>query len=302
MQMISVVIPTFNRGNIIAETIQSVLRQTHRNTEIIVVDDGSNDNTQDILRAYGNKLRCVYQNNQGVAAARNYGISMARGEYIAFLDSDDVYESAFLEEHLKCLQAKNADFVIAKYYYRLIERNSQVSKKIVCMHEDIPATSQGLYQRLFDHFIGDIKMLIKKSVLESVGCLNQKYFFHDDLDLWVRLAKHGYKGVLIQNSTPLYTYRVHQKSLMQSNDQGYEYLNERYHFFKSHALDAFSDSDRLRSVFANAYWKIGRAIFLKPKHRLKGLRILIRSQVTKPDPARAIKSFINAVKRAFKEK
>lgn len=89
--MVSVLIPTYNRGYIIASTIESVLAQTYKNVEIVVVDDGSKDDTREVLAKFGDSIRLIYQENAGLAAARNTGLEAARGEFIAFEDSDDLW-------------------------------------------------------------------------------------------------------------------------------------------------------------------------------------------------------------------
>ena len=89
--LVSVIIPTYNRGWIVQEAIDSVLNQDFSDYELIVVDDGSDDNTPAILKAYGNKITVLHQPNKGVSAARNRGIAAAAGRLIAFLDSDDLW-------------------------------------------------------------------------------------------------------------------------------------------------------------------------------------------------------------------
>src|SRR3972149_5580300 len=95
--VISIVIPTYNRGKTINRAIESVLSQTFKEYEIIVIDDGSNDNTRDIIKRHIRKVRYYYQNNSGPSKARNIGIHMAKGEWIAFLDSDDLWFKTKLE-------------------------------------------------------------------------------------------------------------------------------------------------------------------------------------------------------------
>src|SRR2546426_4397762 len=90
MPLVSVIIPTYNRGGIICETIESVLQQTYENVEVVVIDDGSSDDTQDKLKQYADRLRVAYQQNSGPAAARNRGIEISRGGIVAFQDSDDI--------------------------------------------------------------------------------------------------------------------------------------------------------------------------------------------------------------------
>ena len=89
---VSVIIPTFNRGWILKEAIDSVLAQKYNDYELIVVDDGSSDDTSDLLANYTEQITCIYQKNRGVSAARNAGIRAARGALIAFLDSDDSWQ------------------------------------------------------------------------------------------------------------------------------------------------------------------------------------------------------------------
>lgn len=97
MTTISAVIPTYNYGRFLREAIDSALTQTHPALEVIVVDDGSTDDTPQVLASYGNRIRAIRQPNQGVGAARNTGIAAARGEYVAFLDSDDIWKPEKLE-------------------------------------------------------------------------------------------------------------------------------------------------------------------------------------------------------------
>jgi glycosyltransferase involved in cell wall biosynthesis len=102
--LVSVIIPAYNRAHTVAETVDSVLQQTYPNLEVIVVDDGSKDNTQEVLRGYGSRIRSVYQENAGQMAARNRGIQESRGEIVTFLDSDDLWLPLCVERHVQILQ------------------------------------------------------------------------------------------------------------------------------------------------------------------------------------------------------
>jgi glycosyltransferase involved in cell wall biosynthesis len=97
MPLVSVVIPTYNRANFVTKAIGSILNQTFSDYEIIVVDDGSTDDTQEALEHYMGKIKYVYQNNAGVSSARNVGVNESKGEWIAFLDSDDEWEKEYLD-------------------------------------------------------------------------------------------------------------------------------------------------------------------------------------------------------------
>jgi glycosyltransferase involved in cell wall biosynthesis len=95
---VSIIVPTYNRAKYVTEAIDSILSQAFRDYEVIVVDDGSTDNTKEVLMRYGNRIAYIYQTNSGVGTARNVGIQHARGEWLAFLDSDDIW----LPEYLSC--------------------------------------------------------------------------------------------------------------------------------------------------------------------------------------------------------
>ena len=101
---ISVIIPTYNRANSVGKAIQSVLDQTFKDLEIIVVDDGSTDDSAPVLAAFGDRIRLIQQANRGVSGARNTGVRAATGKWIAFLDSDDQWHSSKLEKQLDALQ------------------------------------------------------------------------------------------------------------------------------------------------------------------------------------------------------
>ena len=109
MPRVSVVVPTYNCARFLGRTIDSALRQTYRDFEIIVVDDGSTDGTQALIAAYEESVRYVYQTNQGASAARNAALSRASGEFIAYLDADDLWrpdkvirQVEFLDAHSTC--------------------------------------------------------------------------------------------------------------------------------------------------------------------------------------------------------
>ena len=114
--MISVVIPSYNRENTISNSIESVLKQTYSDIEVIVVDDGSTDKTEDIVKGIGdNRIRYIkLEKNSGACVARNIGIMNANGSYIAFQDSDDIWHPDKLEKQYQAIKKYNADLVFCK--------------------------------------------------------------------------------------------------------------------------------------------------------------------------------------------
>lgn len=151
--MISVIIPTFNRGRKLLKAIESVIKQTYRDIEIIVVDDGSTDDTRMVINEISDsRIKYFYQSNQGACAARNFGILNARGEYIAFQDSDDEWRIDKLEKQLIALKKTNADIIFCRMerhdingshyipatpvshyvnYWELLENDSLVSTQLI---------------------------------------------------------------------------------------------------------------------------------------------------------------------------
>ncbi len=126
--MVSVIIPTYNRAGSILRSVNSVLKQSYSDIEVIVVDDGSTDNTKDILSAVSDKrLKYIYQENQGACVARNNGVSISTGDYIAFHDSDDEWHYDKLEKQIHVIESTNADIV----FCQLIRCNSDTKSLVL---------------------------------------------------------------------------------------------------------------------------------------------------------------------------
>ena len=118
MPKVSVIIPAYNCAHYICHAVDSVLAQTFPDFELVVVDDGSTDNTRELLKQYGSQIKYIYQQNKDMTAARNTGINHSSGEYIAFLDSDDIWLANKLERQIVLLdQAPEVGLVYCWHYY-----------------------------------------------------------------------------------------------------------------------------------------------------------------------------------------
>ena len=128
--LVTVIIPTFNRGFVLFKSIDSVLNQTYKNIQCIVVDDGSSDETKDKIRPYLDKIEYYYQENQGQGSARNLGLKYAKGEFIATLDSDDEWMPDFISSHLEQMQTHNLTITFSNYevYNAQFGRMSQIER------------------------------------------------------------------------------------------------------------------------------------------------------------------------------
>ena len=129
MPVVSVIIPTYNHAMYIERTLESVFQQTYKNYEIIVIDDGSTDNTQEVIKSYENKITYICKENEGTAKSRNLGLKIAKGKYVAFLDSDDLWMPQKLELQVTLLD-KNIDIGLVCTDFEIFCENEEGIKII----------------------------------------------------------------------------------------------------------------------------------------------------------------------------
>ncbi len=182
---ISVVIPTYNRVSFLKEAIDSVLSQTYRNFELIVVDDGSTDGTPKLLSSYGYKIRVIPQANQGPSAARNRGIEAAKGKWIAFLDSDDVWKPDKLKKQVQFI-TDHPDTKICQAEEVWIRNGKRVNpRKKHEMH------SGWIYEQCLPLcIVSPSSVMIHRDVFEKVGFFDETMPACEDYDLWLRICAH----------------------------------------------------------------------------------------------------------------
>jgi len=199
MPVISVVIPTYNRGWILKEAIDSVLAQEFRDFELIVVDDGSTDNTREILEAYGDRLGVIRQANAGVSAARNRGIGACRGRFIAFLDSDDLWLPQKLSRQVEFFDA-NPGAVICQTEEIWIRNGVRVNPK--ARHKKDSGMIFGRSVALC--LVSPSAVMMRRELFDAVGVFDEALPACEDYDLWLRIGCR-YPVYLIQ--TPLIVKR-----------------------------------------------------------------------------------------------
>ena len=181
--LISIIIPTFNRKKWIKTAIDSVLNQSYNNFELFVIDDGSDDNTKEIISGYGKKINYIYQPNQGVSAARNLGIKQAKGEYITFLDSDDLWKKDKLKIQ-KNLLISHPEIKINYTGEIWIRNNVRVNPKKA--HQKY---SGWIYKQcLALCFISASSVMIHREIFSNIGLFDEKLQICEDYDLWLRIC------------------------------------------------------------------------------------------------------------------
>lgn len=193
--LVSVVIPTYNRSGVIARTINDILNQTYSNLEIIVVDDGSTDDSQAVLKNFGNQIRVMTQNNAGPAAARNRGISASRGEIIAFQDSDDRWAPAKIERQVSLLQQAEESIPCCLTNTTLFFADGRVTSSFDNAPLD-PALSEGIWMNVTEVLVTRFVMFnqaiaIRRKVLEKMGGFDETLKCLEDYDLALRLSFEG---------------------------------------------------------------------------------------------------------------
>ena len=181
---VSIIIPTYNRAHLIGEALESVFAQTYLDYEVIVVDDGSTDDTREVLKSYGKRIRVVYQENQGISAARNRGISVSMGCYIAFLDSDDVWLPEKLERQVSYLDQHPAVALLySRMRYTYVEKQGReriVPEKAFVTVEELLSES---------NCIPTSCAVVRKDSLDKVGLFDPALPIAEDFDLWLRIGR-----------------------------------------------------------------------------------------------------------------
>lgn len=206
--LVSVVIPTYNRSSVIGHTIEDVLKQTYSNLEIIIVDDGSTDDTEAVLQRFGNSIRYVKQENAGPAAARNRGIEIARGEIIAFQDSDDLWHPSKIERQVRLLEDAGPAVPCCLCNTTLCFADGRVTTSFRNAPID-PLIEEGIWTNpaavLTTRFIlFDQAVAIRAAVLRKTGGFDTTLKYLEDYELPLRLALEGPWAFI---RTPLATWR-----------------------------------------------------------------------------------------------
>jgi glycosyltransferase involved in cell wall biosynthesis len=209
MPLISVILPVFNGEKTIQETIESVLNQTFTNFELIIINDGSQDGTLNLVYSIQDaRIKVFSYPNAGVSASRNRGISRATGEYISFIDADDLWTLDKLEAQFNALK-ENSEAAVAYSWTDWIDESSQLIASGV--HQ---TASGNVYKKLLlgDFIASGSNPLIRKQALVEVGGFDESLVHAEDWDLWLRLAVR-YHFVAVESPQVLYRKSIHSASM-----------------------------------------------------------------------------------------
>ncbi len=231
-QFVSVVIPTYNYGRFVVEAVESVLAQTYRDFEIIVVDDGSTDDTPARLEPFMGRICYVHQHNQGLSAARNTGILAAKGHWIAFLDSDDQWHPRKLEIQMGYLAGHpDVDMLATDGLADFSGAWPEIELDAAPPAEGIELEDIAIRTRF-----GPGGVVVRKECFDKVGLFDTDLRSIEDRDMWIRIACH-YSVVKLK--LPLWWHRTHSASMC--------YVVERTIAFERKVLQrAFAEHPLLR--------------------------------------------------------
>lgn len=241
--LVSVIIPTYNRAKYHRQCIESALSQDYPNFEVIVVDNGSTDDTLEILAFFGNKIKCLKEEKRGISAARNKGLRAAQGEFIAFLDSDDFYLPGKLSLSAKQLWEDRSVAMVYTDYILVDSKN----RPIRTVKKNHPQPEKLIWTFLEGFSIVPSTTLLRKKCLEKAGYFDETLKYATDTGLWFRMLKAGYRFGYIPK--PLTAYRWHTENHSHTTD------NIDLDRIYSSAIEYFSLQEIFGDLIKKKNWK-----------------------------------------------
>lgn len=256
MPRVSILLPTYNRANYLPETIHSALAQSFTNIELVVVDDGSTDNTAEIVQQIAdNRVRYFYQPNRGVSAALNTAWRAATGEFVALLGSDDVMLPRQIETLLPILAA---DASLGLVYARAQAMNAQGEPLPQILGASLKFSQNTLQSLLYGDSVCGIACMVRREYIERVGGYNESLIANEDWDIWIRLAEITRFAF---HDEILARYRIHPMSLTGARSGKYQQVVlDRVHLLEMYYARPNVPADALAVkslAMRNVYMDVG---------------------------------------------
>jgi len=277
MPEVTVVIPTYNRAELLKRAIRTVLNQTYQDFELIVVDDGSTDNTEEVVRSFNdNKVIYIkHERNKGAPAARNTGIRAARGEYVAFQDSDDEWLPEKLEKQIKAFKTASTEIGLVYTGFWRIEGD----KRTFFPSPNITPKEGAIHDALLKgNFVGTPSTLVKKECFEKAGMFDEKLPMFEDWELWIRISK-CYCFKYIDEALAISYYNPGSV-----NEQGSLVLVQTLRLILERH---FEDIKKDRRLLARYYFGIGRLLCAREDAR-QGRNYIVKAILAYPLNAKYI--------------
>lgn len=203
--LVSIIIPAYNAEQYLQAAIESALGQSYPNKEIIVVSDGSTDRTVEIANGFGLPVRCIEKENGGVSSARNAGIEGAKGDYVAFLDADDIWRPAKLERQLRKLVGSDDD--VSHTAFSVVDEGLVEIEVTSC--GSVPVKTEDFF--LLGNIVGTPSTVVaKRTLFEEIGGFDQNLSYCADWEMWMRLSTVSSFAYVEE---PLVLYRQHEENM-----------------------------------------------------------------------------------------
>lgn len=263
--LVSIIIPTFNSEKHLAETIKSAMGQTWEHKEIIIVDDGSTDRSLHIAHQFSNEnLKIISQKNSGAAAARNAGLKIAKGEFIQFLDADDLLSPQKIKSQITALKGKT-DAVAISTSIHFFENEDHLSIQpaenelsFLISTEDIFDFLMNIYGKNGNGGIIPIhSWLTNKSIIDSAGIWNEQLSVDDDGEYFCRVALKSKKIIYVPEAIAFYRKFNSKNNLSAQTSLTSKYSSFNALCLKEKHLSKIKDDPAFRETFATSYYKLG---------------------------------------------
>jgi glycosyltransferase involved in cell wall biosynthesis len=209
LPLVSCIVPVYNRERYVADALDSILAQTHRPIEVIAVDDGSTDGSAAVIQHYGDRVRYVWQPNGGPSAARNQGVRVARGAFLAFLDSDDLWHPEKLARQLARFDARPELDLCVTALRSFVQSDT--------VDDDDPRLHKAYFREASTGHVSFTTVLVRRAAFERVGPFNEAVSVAEDREWMLRAAECG----LIREHLPqvLARYRLHDRNISGTFDR-----------------------------------------------------------------------------------
>lgn len=199
--LVSVIIPTYNRANYLVESLESVLAQTYRNLEVIVVNDGSTDETKTKLEPFLGRISYFEKSNGGKSSALNLGLKHISGDYVWVFDDDDVALPELVASHMEIFNSRpEIGFVYGGYSFFDGDDPCAVTETVEAV---LPPDGEMLGRLLSGNFISSVSVIVRKECYDRVGCYDERLVRAQDYDMWIRLARAGFRAEVISQALVL---------------------------------------------------------------------------------------------------
>ena len=287
-RLVSIIIPCYNAEKYIAETIQSVINQTYKNWELIVVNDGSTDNSPDIIKEFvanDNRITFIDKPNSGVSDSRNKGLAKAKGAYIAFLDADDVWNFQYLEKQIENLQANH--YTISYTACQLINQKGEKLQQYI-RGENTPQLNDFLLQKA-NYNTNPSGIVYEKKCFENVSGFDINLSNNADQDILIQMLAKG--NIIGYIDEFLWDYRMHDNN-MSKNIVVLE-KDTLYLFHKCANQKLFTNFWLERKCFSIMYLMLAGSWWKNGNNKLRGIYFICLSIVNYPP------QFFKVLKKMF---